>query len=38
MPTKDKKIEQLTHINDTLPGFIDKQVILGKDFNTYLNP
>ena len=41
MPTKDKKREQLdllSYVNDNLLRFIDKQIILGGDFNTYLNP
>ena len=41
MPTKDKKREQLDlllYVNDNLLRFIDKQIILGKDFNTYLKP
>ena len=41
MPTKDKKREKLDlllYVNDNLLRFIDKQIILGKDFNTYLKP
>ena len=40
-PTRDNKQEQLTffkYIHDILVHFMGKSIILGGDFNTYLNP
>ena len=40
-PTKDHKQEQLTflsYVQNTLIDFLGKTIILGGDFNTYLNP